>query len=136
MRNFQGIIFIWIWIYREIFKSTLVYIPLTNVTITVKVAMVTFIHCENGLLNLTSEAYSGTCKHLRRSFFREQFTADEISWFHKKTPSRKFADSNYASVLRQLNNFNCIDCSWTFRVGLSCLICSAFASLLLNLLFL
>ena len=24
MRNFQGIIFIWIWIYKTIFKSTLV----------------------------------------------------------------------------------------------------------------
>ena len=30
MRNFQGIIFIWIWIYREIFKSALVYLSKTN----------------------------------------------------------------------------------------------------------
>ena len=30
--------------------------------------MVTYIHCENGLQNLTSEAYLETYKHLRRSF--------------------------------------------------------------------
>ena len=45
-----------------------------------------------------------------------------------------FVDSNYASECRQLNNFNGIDCSWSFRVGLPCLICSASASSLLNLL--
>ena len=39
-----------------------------------------------------------------------------------------FVDSNCASGLCQLNNFNGIDCSWTFRVGLSGLIFSASAS--------
>ena len=33
---------------------------LTNVTITVKVAMVTYIRCENGSQNLMSEAYLET----------------------------------------------------------------------------
>ena len=28
MRNFQEIIFIWIWLYREIFKSALAYLKL------------------------------------------------------------------------------------------------------------
>ena len=41
---------------------------LTNVPITIIVAMVTYIHCENVEQNLTSEAYLDTCKHLRRSF--------------------------------------------------------------------
>ena len=41
---------------------------LAIVTITVKVAMFTYIHCENGYQNVTSEAYLETCKHLRRSF--------------------------------------------------------------------
>ena len=52
---------------------------LTNVIITVKVAMVTYIHCENGSLNLTPEAYLETCKHLRQSFVREKFTADTVN---------------------------------------------------------
>ena len=52
---------------------------LTNVTITVKVAMVTYIHCENGYQNLTLEAYLETYKHLRRSFLREQFTAEAVN---------------------------------------------------------
>ena len=38
---------------------------LTNVTITVKVAMVAYIQDENGELNLTSEAYLETSKHPR-----------------------------------------------------------------------
>ena len=54
----------------------------------------------------------------------------------QKTSSQKIYDSYFASALRQLNNFNDTDCSWTFRVGLLCLICSASASFLLNLLFL
>ena len=41
---------------------------LTNVTITIKVDMVTCIHCENGYQNVTSEAYLETYKHLRPSF--------------------------------------------------------------------
>ena len=36
---------------------------LTNVTITVKVAMVTYKKGENGYLNLTSEAYLETSTH-------------------------------------------------------------------------
>ena len=36
---------------------------LTNVTITVKVAMVTYKQGENGYLNLTSEAYLETSTH-------------------------------------------------------------------------
>ena len=91
---------------------------LTNVTITIKVDMVTCIHCENGYQNVTSEAYLETYKHLRPSFLWEQFTTEVFNWFHKKTPSQKFVDSNYTSVLRQLNNFNGTDCSWTFRIGL------------------
>ena len=39
---------------------------LTNVTITVKVAIVTYIHCKNGELNLTLEAYLETYKHPRK----------------------------------------------------------------------
>ena len=109
---------------------------LTNVTITVKVPMVTYIYCENGSLNLTSEAYLLTYKHLKRSFSREQFTAEPVNWFHKKTPSQKSVDSIYTSILHQLKNFNGTDCSWTFRVGPSCLMCSASASFLLNSLFL
>ena len=83
---------------------------------------------------MTSEAYLETCKHLRQSFSWEQFTAKAVNWSHKKTPSQKFVDSNYVPVLRQFNNFNGTDCSWMFRVGLSCLICSASGSFLLNLL--
>ena len=30
MRNFQGIIFVWIWIYGETFNSALVCVPLTS----------------------------------------------------------------------------------------------------------
>ena len=56
---------------------------LTNITITVKVAMVIYIHCENGWLNLRLEAYLETCKHLRRSFLWEQFMAEAVNWFHK-----------------------------------------------------
>ena len=85
---------------------------------------------------MTSVAYLETSKHLRWSFLREHFTAAAVNWFHKKTPSQKIVDSNYASVLRQLNNFNGTDCFWTFRVGLSCFIYSVSASFLLNLLFL
>ena len=36
--------------------------------------MVTYIQGENGLLNLTPEAYLETSKHLRWTFLREQFT--------------------------------------------------------------
>ena len=60
----------------------------------------------------------------------------QLTDFTKRTPSQKIVDSNYASVLRQLNNFNGTYCSWTFRVALSCLISSASASFILNLLFL
>ena len=41
--------------------------------------MVTYIHCENSQLNLTSEAYSETYKNIRRSFLREQFTAEAVN---------------------------------------------------------
>ena len=57
---------------------------LTNATITVKVAIVTYIHCENSYLNLPSEVYLETSKHLRWSFLWEKFTADAANWFHKK----------------------------------------------------
>ena len=38
-----------------------------------------------------------------------------------------FVDSNHVSRRRQLNNFNSTDCSWTFRVGPSCLLCNTFS---------
>ena len=57
---------------------------LTNVTITIKVAMVTYIHCEDSSLNFTLEAYLETYKHLRQGFLREQFTAEAVTSFHKK----------------------------------------------------
>ena len=85
---------------------------------------------------MTSAAYLETSKHLRWSFLRQQFMADAVNWFKKKTPPQKIVDSNYTSILRQLNNFKDTECSWTIRVGLSCLICSASASFLLNSLFL
>ena len=63
---------------------------LNNVTITVKVAMVTYIHCKNGLQNLTSEAYLEAYKHLRQSFLWEQFMAEAVNWFHKKLHFRSW----------------------------------------------
>ena len=68
---------------------------LTIVTITVKVAMFTYIHCENGYQNVTSEAYLQTCKHLRRSFLWEQFTAEAVNWFHKKLHFRSLSIPSY-----------------------------------------
>ena len=41
--------------------------------------MVTYMQGENGSLNLTSEAYLETSKHLRWSFLREQFTAEAVN---------------------------------------------------------
>ena len=73
--------------------------------------MVIYIHRENCEQNLTSGAYLETCKHLRRSFMRKQVTAEVVNRFHKKNPSQKFVDFNYASLLRQLNNLNSTDCS-------------------------
>ena len=46
--------------------------------------MVTYIYCENGLQNLSSEEYLETYKHLRRNFLWEQLTAEAVNWFHKK----------------------------------------------------
>ena len=64
---------------------------LTNIIITVKVDMVTYIHCENGSQNLTSEAYLETYKHPRRSFLREQFTAEAVNLFYKKLHLRSLS---------------------------------------------
>ena len=41
--------------------------------------MVTYKHCEKGQLNLISEAYLETHKHLRRIFMREQLTAKAVN---------------------------------------------------------
>ena len=41
--------------------------------------MVTFIQGENGSLNLTSEAYLETSKHLRCTYLREQFTVEAVN---------------------------------------------------------
>ena len=52
---------------------------LTNVTTTVKGTIITYIHYENCSLNLMSEAYLETSKHLRWIFLREQFTEDPVT---------------------------------------------------------
>ena len=82
---------------------------LTNVAITKFDVRSVFWDLSTSKMELSARTVHGWCSQL----------------ISQKTPSQKIVDFNYTSVLCQLNNFNGADGSWTFRVGLSRLICNA-----------